>query len=131
MKAVIRVSLAVAVVWLVYFLRGNVCLRLYPAVMGAIAFAVFALSSLKTPIVEKIARRRGEMLDERGVRYCRVVNNCWTVFLFLHLAVTVLTVFASPETWAFYNGFLAYVLLGTMFAAEWAVRRRMRGKCGK
>lgn len=128
MKAAVRASLAVALVWLVYFLRGNICLRLYPAVMGGVAFAVFALSNFKTPLVETIARKRGEKLDADGIVYCRKVNKCWTAFLAAHLAVTLATVFMSHEVWVFYNGFLAYVLFATMFAAEWLVRRKLKGR---
>jgi uncharacterized membrane protein len=68
----------------------------------------------------------GETLDERGVAYCRRVTVAWTVFLSVHFAVTLATVFASREVWAIYNGFLAYVLIGAMFAGEWLVRRRVR-----
>jgi uncharacterized membrane protein len=128
MKAVVRASLAAAVIWLVYFLRGNIWFRLYPVVMSAVAFAAFAVSSFRTPLVETIARKRGEKLDAAGVRYCRRVNNCWTAFLFVHLAVTSLSVFMPLEVWAFYNGFLAYVLFAVMFAAEWLVRRRLKGR---
>jgi uncharacterized membrane protein len=127
-KAIVRASLAAALIWLVYFLRGNIYLRLYPAVVSAAAFAAFAISSFRTPLVETIARKRGEKLDAAGVRYCRRVNNCWTAFLGLHLAVTVASVFMSHEFWAFYNGFLAYVLFAAMFAAEWLVRRKLKGR---
>lgn len=127
MKAIFKASLAVAVVWLVYFLKGNVYFRLYPAVVCALAFSAFAFSSLKTPLVEKIARRSGEKLDANAIAYCRKVNNCWIVFLSLHLCVTIATVFASMEVWAFYNGFLAYVLMALMFAAERFWRMKVKG----
>ena len=128
MRAVVKVVLSAAVVWTVFFLRGNIYFRLYPAVVCFVAWLLFILASRKTPLVEIIARKRGERLDERGVKYCRKVNNAWIVFLSLHLAVTVATVFASELVWAFYNGFLAYALIGLMFSGEWIVRRRIRGK---
>lgn len=116
----------VALVWVLYFLKANVCLRLYPAVMVLLALVVFAVSLARVPLVERIARARGEALDARGVAYCRKVTVAWVVFLALHLLVTVATVFASREIWAAYNGCLAYVLMGAMFAGEWLVRRRVR-----
>ena len=121
-----RVALALLVVWALYFLRANVWFRLYPAVMVSLALIVFAVSLLRTPLVELFARRMGETLDARGVAYCRRVTVVWTVFLALHLAVTVATVFSTREVWVFYNGFLAYVLMGALFAGEWIVRRRVR-----
>ena len=125
-RTAFRLVGAVALVWLLYFLRANVWLRLYPAAVVAIALAAFAASLFRTPLVEVLARRMGETLDARGVAYCRKVTIAWVVFLSAHLAVTVATAFASHEVWAFYNGFLAYLLMGAMFAGEWLVRRRAR-----
>ena len=129
LKAISKAFLAAGIVWLVYFLRGNVYFRLYPVVMCAAALGAFAVSSFKTPLVEVFARRRHAQLDAGQIRYCRKVNNCWIVFLAAHLAVTVATVFMPLRVWAFYNGFLAYVLFGMMVLGEWLVRRRKEGRC--
>jgi uncharacterized membrane protein len=126
-KAVLKVFLAAGIVWLVYFLRGNVYFRLYPAVMCTFALAAFVVSSFKTPMVEVFARRRHAHLDAGQIRYCRKVNGCWIVFLSLHLAVTVASVFMPIGFWAFYNGFFAYLLFAAMFLGEWLVRRKKKG----
>lgn len=123
---VLRLALTPLVVWGIYLLKANVWFRLYPAVMVAVVFAFFAFSLFRTPIVECFARRMGEKLDERAVAYCRRVTQVWTAFLALHLVVTLATVFASYGVWAFYNGFLAYVLMGALFAGEFFVRKRVR-----
>lgn len=125
-KTALRLACAVALVWVLYLLKANVWFRLYPAVVVAVALAVFAISLFRTPLVERFARGMGEVLDARGVAYCRKVTVAWVVFLSVHLAVTVATVFARREVWAFYNGCLAYLLMGAMFAGEWLVRRRVR-----
>ena len=122
----LRVAGAIALVWVLYLLRANVWLRLYPAALVTVALVVFAVSLWGMPLVERIARARGEALDARGVAYCRAVTRAWVIFLSLHLAVTVATAFAPPAVWAFYTGALAYVLLGAMFGGEWLVRRRVR-----
>lgn len=121
-----RVALVPVLVWILYLLRANVWFRLYPVLMVALALSVFAVSLFRTPIVETIARRTEGALDARGVAYCRRVTQVWTVFLAVHLAVTVATVFASHEVWALYNGCIAYVLMGLLFLGEWLVRRRVR-----
>ena len=121
-----RVALTPVIVWALYLLKANVWFRLYPAMMVAIALAAFSVSLFRTPLVEPIARRMGEDLDERGVAYCRTVTRVWTAFLAVHLAVTIATVFASQVVWAIYNGCVAYVLMGALFAGEWIVRRRVR-----
>lgn len=125
-STVLRVALMPVIVWAIYLLKVNVWFRLYPAVMAAIAFAAFAVSLFRTPLVETFARGMGEDLDVRGVAYCRCVTRVWTGFLAAHLGVTMLTVFASDRIWAVYNGFVAYVLMGCLFAGEWIVRRRVR-----
>lgn len=94
--------------------------------MVSIFFALFLGSLFKTPLVEVFARKLGHALDEKGVEYCRKATIAWCIFLFLHLCVTIWTCFAALDVWAFYNGALAYVLLGAMFAGEWLARRRAR-----
>lgn len=121
----VRLLLAPLIVWALYLVRANVWFRIYPAIVVLVVLAAFAVSLFRRPLVEVFARRMGARLDERGVAYCRAVTRVWTVFLAAHLAVTVATVFASPEIWAFYNGFLAYVLMGGLFLAEWLYRRRI------
>lgn len=113
-------------VWLVYLFRGNVWFRLYPVVVTGAVLAAFALSLRWTPLVERFALRMGASLDAGGREYCRKATVAWTVFLAAHFAVTVATVFLSLETWALYNGCIAYVLIGAMFLGEFAVRRVVR-----
>lgn len=123
---VARIALAPLVVLALYLLKANVWFRLYPVLMVAVALVVFAISLWRTPLVEVFARRMGETLDARGVAYCRRVTVVWTAFLSIHLVVTFLTVFASHETWALYNGVLAYLMMGALFVGEWLFRRRYR-----
>ena len=121
-----RILPALLVVWALYFLKARVWFRLYPAVMVALALAVFAVSLFRTPLIEVFARKMGETLDARGIAYCRQVTRVWVAFLSVHLLVTVATVFLSREIWVFYNGFLAYVLMGSLLLGERLYRRRGR-----
>ena len=126
LSIVARIALTPLIVLALYLLKANVWFRLYPVLMVAVALAVFTVSLWRTPLVEVFARRMGETLDARGVVYCRRVTVVWTVFLSIHLVVTFLTVFASHETWALYNGVLAYLMMGALFVGEWLFRRRYR-----
>ena len=121
-----RAAFSLAVVWTVYLLKGNVWFRLYPALMAAFFFMVFAVSLFTVPAARVFAEAAGEKLDEAGIRYCRKATAAWTVFLGVHAAVTLATVFMPLGVWAFYNGFLAYVLMAAMFLAEFAARKRAR-----
>ena len=122
-KTVLQATATVSAVWLVYLLKGNVWFRLYPVVVVGAVFSVFALSLRGTPLVERFARRMGKDLDAAGREYCLKATVAWTVFLAVHLAITVATVFATLETWALYNGCIAYILIGAMFIGEYAARR--------
>ena len=126
MKLAIRIILGLVIVWLIYLAKANVCFRLYPAVMVSLFLGCFSVSLFRTPLVEVFARRMGEKLDEKGVEYCRKVTVAWVVFLSVHLAVTVWTVFLSREVWVLYNGCIAYVLMGLMFGVEFLFRKRVR-----
>lgn len=126
MKLAIRIILGLVIVWLIYLAKANVGFRCYPVVMVALFLGFFAVSLFRTPLVEVFARRMGERLDEKGVAYCRKVTVAWVVFLSLHLAVTVWTVFLSREAWVLYNGCIAYVLMGLMFGVEFLIRKRVR-----
>ena len=120
-----RVLPALLVVWALYFLKARVWFRLYPAVMVALALVLFSVSLFRTPLVEVFARKMGETLDARGVLYCRKVTRVWVAFLSVHLIVTVATVFLSREIWVFYNGFLSYVLMGSLLLGERLYRRKV------
>jgi len=125
-KVVARLALTLFVIWTIYFLRANVWFRLYPAVMVSVSLVGFTVSLWRTPLIEVFARRFGEQLDERGVAYCRKVTRVWVAFLSAQLVVTVATVFAPYSVWAWYNGFVSYVLMGALFVGEWLYRRRVR-----
>lgn len=116
------------VVWGLYLVKANIYFRLYPVVMVALALGTFAYTLFpnRTPLVETFARKMGEALDQRGLAYCRRVTWVWTLFLAVHLLVTLATVFLSYEVWALYNGLIAYLLMGTLFVGEWIVRRRIK-----
>ena len=126
MRRVATTLVAIAAVWVLYFARANAWFRLYPAIVVFVFLALFASSLFGTPLAEVFARKMGEKLDGRGVAYCRNVTRAWVVFLLLHFAVTVATVFMSREIWALYNGCIAYLLMGTMFLGEWIVRKRVK-----
>jgi uncharacterized membrane protein len=102
-------------------------LKLYPAVVNAAMLAVFAVSLRFPPsAVERIARLSDPDLPPQGVAYTRRVTQVWCVFFVLNGAVALATaLWASDRVWAFYNGLLAYVLMGTLFGGEWLIRQRV------
>lgn len=103
-------------------------LKLYPALVNAVMLAVFA-TSLRFPptVVERIARVTDPDLPPHAIGYTRRVTQVWCGFFVLNGGLALATaLWASDRTWALYNGLVAYVLMGLLFAAEWLVRRRVR-----
>lgn len=125
MKRVLTAILPVLAVWGVYFFKGRIYFRLYPVIMSLIAFSFFFISLFRTPVCETFARRMRGDLDEKGIRYCRKLTVVWTVFLAFNSMASLVSVFLSPGVWAFYNGFLSYLLMGGLFLGEFIYRRRV------
>lgn len=113
-----------------YYLGSVGAVLYYPVLVNAALCTVFGASLVRPPsVVERIARLRELTLPPAAVVYTRRVTIVWTVFFALNGAVALYTAaFAPLETWALYNGVLAYVLVGVVFAAELAVRRVVRAR---
>jgi uncharacterized membrane protein len=98
-----------------------------PVVVNAIFLAAFA-SSLRSgvmPMVERFARLQEDDLSSDKVAWCRAWTVVWSVFFVANgLVALVLAVAAPLPWWATYNGLVAYVLIGILFALEWTARKR-------
>jgi uncharacterized membrane protein len=116
-------------------LWGNhfLALKLYPVLVNAAMLTVFTYSLFVPPsIVEQFARRREPDLAPQSVTYTRRVTQVWCVFFALNGGVALVTaLWTSAATWSLYNGFVAYLLMGLLFAGEYAIRcnfkRRVNG----
>jgi len=103
-------------------------LKLYPALVNAVLLAVFAVSLRFPPsAVERIARLTEPDLPPQAIAYTRRVTQVWCGFFVLNGTLALATaLWASEQVWALYNGLLAYVMMGVLFAVEWCVRQRVR-----
>ena len=103
-------------------------LMFYPVTVNATLLVAF-LYSLRTgmPVIERLARLQDPNLPLAAVSYTRRVTWVWCgFFLFNGLAALYTTLYSSFELWAWYNGGVAYVLMGLLFAGEYLVRRRVK-----
>jgi uncharacterized membrane protein len=107
--------------------NSETLLRLYPSAISASMLIVFGITLLYPPtMVERFARLSEAELSPASVRYTRHVTEVWCAFFVVNGAVAAYTAaFASREAWALYNGLIAYLLMGTLFAGERLVRRRV------
>ncbi|MDR3159098.1 MAG: hypothetical protein LBU11_08855 [Zoogloeaceae bacterium] len=109
------------------FWRSSLSLQFYPALVNLMFLLLFAFSlTQKQSLIERLARRVEPDLPESGARYTRRVTQAWCLFFLVNGAISLWSIRAGEEIWALYNGLIAYLLMGLMFAGEWLIRRRMR-----
>jgi uncharacterized membrane protein len=106
--------------------NSELLLRLYPASISASMLILFGVTLIRPPsMVERFARLEHPELSPERVRYTRRVTEVWCLFFVGNGAIAAYTAaFASREVWALYNGLIAYVLMGSLFAGERLFRRR-------
>ncbi len=99
----------------------------YPALVNLVLLTMFAHSLFYPPaVITRLARIKEPELSVAGVRYTRNVTVVWSVFFLLNGSVAIYTaIWTTVETWTLYNGLVAYVLMGALFAGEWLVRARV------
>ena len=95
-----------------------------PALINAGLLIGFGRTLLRGPsMVETIARLRRQHLPDGAVPYCRRVTYIWCLFFAINITISLwLTLSSSLAHWAIYNGFVAYILVGILLAAERAYR---------
>ena len=113
---------------IVFATGSGATLLYYPVVVNAMLFAVFGYSLWHPPtVIERIARIREPDLPPSGIEYTRRVTIAWLVFFVLNGSIALATAVAGDlSQWSLYNGLIAYLLMGAMFAGEFVIRRRVR-----
>lgn len=101
-------------------------LRLYPVMMSLMGLAIFGYSLYRPPsIIETFARlyefKNGDMPDHVKL-YTRNVTKFWCLFFIINAAIASYSLFASLAFWTLYNGLISYILMGCLFAGEFAYR---------
>lgn len=119
------VPAALALAALLWRSNDPVWVLAYPVMVNALMLAVFVVSLLHPPsLIERMARLRQPDLPAEGVAYCRRVTQVWCAFFVSNGTIAAWTALAaSRETWLLYNGLVAYLLMGILFAGEWLYRR--------
>jgi uncharacterized membrane protein/3-hydroxymyristoyl/3-hydroxydecanoyl-(acyl carrier protein) dehydratase len=108
-------------------------LRWYPSLICGLLLAAFGLSlTFGPPIIERIARVSEPDLPPVAVRYTRRVTWVWVAFFAVNGTVSGLLAEWGPLSWwTFYNGILAYSVMGALFVGEWIFRQRLRRRINK
>ncbi|AKC70994.1 hypothetical protein [Pandoraea oxalativorans] len=107
--------------------NSELLLRCYPVAVNLGMGLTFAMS-LRAPMsmIERIARLHQPDLPADATPYLRNVTRVWIAFFVLNGSIALCTaLWTSREIWSLYNGGIAYVMIGLLFACEWLYRRRM------
>ncbi|MBW8309794.1 MAG: hypothetical protein K0M45_09235 [Candidatus Paracaedibacteraceae bacterium] len=101
---------------------------LYPVAINLMVAGAFGVSLLYPPsLIERIARQMKHNLDERGIAYTRQVTKVWFGFGLMNTGISFLTALHGDlKIWALYNGFISYLLMGSLFIVEYSVRQYRR-----
>lgn len=118
-------ALSAALIGMGIVLRQTRLFLFTPVVINLGLLFLFAHSLREPqPILERFARKFVSDLSPVEVRYCRSVTKVWCLFFMLNAtAAAGLAVFGTLQSWVFYNGFLAYVLMGILMTTEYVVRK--------
>ena len=130
-----------------FFAAGALCfltdesifLKFYPVAVDLLLLIVFGSTLFFEPnIIFRFATLadksiKGSFHEKQVEKYCRKVTYVWCTFFIFNGIVASITVFAdkifgiTPENadriWSLYNGGISYILIGTLFAAEFIVRK--------
>ena len=96
----------------------------YPVVINTGLLAYF-WSTLRTgpSAIERLARLEEPDLPPEGVAYTRTLTKIWCGFFMLNgLTAAATAAWADPSIWAWYNGFIAYLLIAVLLFGERGLR---------
>lgn len=123
------ISLAVLAFLLFSFVfDADIGLLFYPIIINSALALIFSYSLVNPPpVIERFARLTQADLPPHAVLYTRKVTKVWLGFFIVNGLISSYTaLFTSLQTWTLYNGLIAYILMGLLFAGEYVVRLRVQ-----
>lgn len=119
-----------AVTGILGLVKSETAALAYPVLMSLGMAAAFGLSLLRPPSLVQCFAALAEPDPSPAARaYMRKVSLVWSLFLGANAAVSAFTAYLGDmAVWTLYNGLVSYLLMGGLFAVEYAVRRRVRAR---
>jgi uncharacterized membrane protein/acyl-coenzyme A synthetase/AMP-(fatty) acid ligase len=120
---------------LCFILNSAIILKLYPLLMNILFLAAFGSTLFFPPtMIFRFATMqdksiKGSLNEKRVAAYCRKVTYVWCGFFIVNGSIAAWTIFSGSDTqWSVYNGLISYILIGTLFAGEFMVRKMAQKK---
>lgn len=127
--------IGIAIAFMVFLLRDDFYLRLYPVLVSLVFLGVFTHSLYQPPsIIEtfaKIYEFKDRDIPPYVAAYTRNVTKIWCGFFIVNAIIATYSLFQSLEFWAIYNGFISYILMGCLFTGEFTYRHLVIKKKGQ
>lgn len=120
--------LALSFLLMSFIFGDDTGLLFYPVIINSALALVFSYSLANPPpIIERLARLTQADLPPHAIAYTRTVTKVWLGFFIINALIASYTaLFTNIETWTLYNGLIAYILMGVLFAGEYLVRLRVQ-----
>lgn len=126
LKPLAGISIASIIIGLlIIFFNEPFYVRLNPVVISLSLLVLFSYTLYQPPsMIERFARLQTPELPVEAIGYTRTVTKIWCVFFIFNLTVSAYTsIYSTMEIWLLYNGFIAYIIMGSIFAIEYIVRK--------
>jgi len=116
-------------------INSAIILKLYPLLMNILFLTVFGSTLFSPPsMIFRFATMQdksiqGSLNEKRVAAYCRKVTYVWCGFFIINGSIAAWTIFSGSDAlWSVYNGGISYILMGTLFAGEFMVRKIVQKK---
>ena len=111
-------------------LQSERTLLFTPVMVNLVLLFNFLYSLKKKPtMIERFAILGGEERTESLSAYCQKVTIVWCLFFIVNGSIALYTVLSGDsKLWVLYNGFLSYMLIGSLMGIELIVRFIIRHK---
>lgn len=108
-----------------WFANSEAGLKLVPVVINLALAVAFGWTLAHPPTLPaRMAERQHGSLTPAMRRYTDRITALWVGFFCLNALLALITaLWMSRESWALYNGLIAYLLIGLVFLAEYSYRR--------
>jgi acyl-coenzyme A synthetase/AMP-(fatty) acid ligase/uncharacterized membrane protein/3-hydroxymyristoyl/3-hydroxydecanoyl-(acyl carrier protein) dehydratase len=118
-----------------FIINSAIILKLYPLLMNILFLIVFSGTLFSPPsMIFRLATMQdksiqGSLNEKRVAAYCRKVTVVWCGFFVFNGGIAAWTIFSGSDAlWSVYNGGISYILIGTLFAGEFMVRKMVQKK---
>jgi len=134
----LNIALILGLGVLCFIINSAIILKLYPLLMNILFLTAFGGSLFSSSnMIFRFATMQdksiqGSLNEKRIAAYCRKVTYVWCGFFIINGSIAAWTIFSGSDMfWFIYNGGIAYILMGAIFAGEFIVRKIVQKKMPK